>query len=88
MPNREVLSPQLWRYINPKTYDGCRTEVVTLLIRSGEISKLLPGAKVLMGEYMHPDNRDEEYRRSLTVEEKIRIQELGDNLAEEGKLWQ
>jgi hypothetical protein len=48
--------------------------------------KLRPDDKILFGESMEPEDGQEERSRLMSVEEKIRIGELGDDLAEEANL--
>lgn len=86
--NREAPGPQRWRYLQDETYDDCTTEIVTLLASAIEQWKISPDAEILVGEVEHPDNRDEEYQKYSSKEEATESQELGDDIAEEGKLWQ
>lgn len=50
--------------------------------------KIFSGDEVLFRDKIRPINEEEGTRRFTSVEEKIRAQEVGDDLAHEGTLEQ
>jgi hypothetical protein len=85
-PNRQAPGPQYWRYFLSESRGDCKTDVLTMTARAEDQWKLRPDDKILFGESMEPEDGQEERSRLMSVEEKIRIGEMGDDLAEEANL--
>jgi hypothetical protein len=88
-PNRQAPGPQTWRYIRPDNVASCTTEVVTLSAASTEQWKLHLDDESLLGDDMPVKTGFEQGNRFLTVDDKVRMSDLGDDLAEESgsALW-
>lgn len=92
-PNRSAPSSQIWRYMAPGSPTECTTEIVTLVADAAEQGKLHTSDRIRFGEDVgaHDTRRDaqtEDTQAPVTVEDRIRALELGDNIAEEGVLGQ
>jgi hypothetical protein len=85
-PNRQAPGPQYWRYFTPQYEGDCKTEVLTLIAGAEEEWKLRSDDEILFGDSIESEEGHNERRKFLSVEEKIRIEELGDDLAEEANL--
>lgn len=59
---------------------------MTLLAESSDAWKVHTSDDIRMGEDTHLESRDEQSSEFVTVDDRIRALELGDNLAEEGVL--
>jgi len=77
-PNRQAPGPQTWRYVEGDAVAGCKTDILTLLASSTEVWKVLSDDIVSVGDVVP-------FRSGFEVDDKARLEELGDDLAEEGK---
>lgn len=87
-PNRDVPTAQTWRYLAPNGRDDCHTEVVTLSASPADGWKLYTSDAILFGETERSIEVEIGTNKFITVEERIRALDLGDNIAEEGVLGQ
>jgi len=85
-PNRQAPGPQYWRYFKSDSRGDCKTDVLTMTAYPEEEWKLRPDDKILFGESMEPTIGHEGRSDLEGVKEDIRIEELGDDLAEEATL--
>lgn len=78
--------PQTWRYITPSASKSCSTQLVTLFASATETWKLHASDQLSTSTVARLDDRGESVIDVITVEQRIRALELGDNVAEEGVL--
>jgi hypothetical protein len=88
-PNRQAPGPQTWRYIRPDNVASCTTEVVTLTAASTEQWKLHLDDESLFGDNLSKKTEFDQGTEFLSVDDKVRMLDLGDDLAEESgsELW-
>lgn len=84
-PNRAAPGPQTWRYISAANIPECSTEVITLTAESSEFWKLWFDDEATFGDDLLHGTRFETTKRERSVEEKIGMLDLGDDLATEGE---
>ncbi|KAF2822991.1 hypothetical protein CC86DRAFT_409762 [Ophiobolus disseminans] len=84
-PNRQAPGPQTWRYIEGDGIVDCTTEALTLVASSSEVWKLFPDDTVSIRDDLPLRSGYEVDGKVLSVVDKVRLAELGDDLAEEGK---
>ncbi|KAF2868104.1 hypothetical protein BDV95DRAFT_597433 [Massariosphaeria phaeospora] len=86
--NRVAPGPRVWRYMTPYPTESCGTKILTLTAGTTEAWKLLSEDQV----HFEDDVKASRYHamgKSLDwTEQAQRIEELGDDLAEEGRLTQ
>lgn len=93
-PNRSAPGSQTWHYIAPNAPTPCTTEILTLLADAADQGKLHTSDKLRIEDDTEirvargHAQANEDAQEAVTVEERIRALELGDNIAEEGVLGQ
>jgi len=83
-PNRQAPGPQTWRYVEGGGIADCTTETLTLMASSTEMWKAFPDDEVMIGDDLPTKSGFEVADRFMSVADKVRMEELGDDLAEEG----
>lgn len=83
-PNRQAPGPQTWRYVEGDEVGECTTQILTLLAASRELWKVLPDDDVFVGDDIPQKSGYEKTGKSMSVEDKVRLEERDDDFAEEG----
>lgn len=80
--NRQAPGPQTWRYLERDGIAHCTTEVLTLLASSTEVWKVLSDDNVSIGDDSPLRTGYETGDKVMSVADKVRLEEMGDDLAE------
>lgn len=83
--NRDAPGPQRWRYMSPASYENCATETITMRASSSEQWKLRPDDEMLIGNNRIFTVKQDKSGNEGKVLHDLALEELGDDLAEEGK---
>jgi hypothetical protein len=84
-PNRQAPGPQTWRYAVGERISDCATDTLTLMASSTEAWKVFSDDEVVFGDDLPLKKSGYEIAdRFMSVADKVRLEELGDDLAEEG----